>query len=63
MSLLEERISMNEDRIGNMVAYSRGMVEVPATYGHDGVASKFPPAGKNTDGEEIYQDGKHVGVQ
>lgn len=54
---------MNEDRIGNMVAYSRGMVEVPATYGHDGVASKFPPAGKNTDGEEIYQDGKHMGVQ
>ena len=60
MSLLEERISMNEDRIGNMVAYSRGMVEVPATYSNDGVASKFPPAGDNLKDKAIREDAEHL---
>ena len=31
MALLEQRISMTEDRLTNVVAYSRGMVEVPST--------------------------------
>jgi hypothetical protein len=35
MGLLEQRISMTEDRLSNVVAYSRGMVEVPASIGRE----------------------------
>lgn len=55
MALLEQRISMTEDRLTNVVAYSRGMVEVHATLPRTArgvnLSSTQPPAARNDDAD------------
>lgn len=54
MALLEQRISMTEDRLSNVVAYSRGMVEVPTVTGRSSLLP--PPPAKVDETEEDIVD-------
>ena len=65
MSLLEERITMTEDRLSHVVAYSRGMVEVPTTIGRAELPKQvFEERGVDRMQGSRYsaaQQGTHVG--
>lgn len=44
MGLLEQRVSMTEDRVSGILAYSRGMVEVPTTTARPAYVSPQSPS-------------------
>jgi hypothetical protein len=51
MALLEQRITMTEDRLANVVAYSRGMVEVPTVPAYSSIRP-YEPATSSTLGSD-----------
>ena len=56
MALLEQRISMTEDRLTNVVAYSRGMVEVPSSLQRNAVSSETKKMAFESKATEVRTD-------